>query len=99
MRQVNVDEMKKSGKVVLLTASPETILEHRNTTATRYDHVLLGTALAQKFRLLIAEIFFSVQLKDLGNAHAVTLCDDLVHFDNIHGKGTLQSLGYGTHCH
>lgn len=27
MRQVNVDEMKKSGKVVLLTASPETILE------------------------------------------------------------------------
>ncbi len=28
MRQVNVDEMKKSGKVVLLTASPETILEH-----------------------------------------------------------------------
>ena len=28
MRQVNVDEMKKSGKVVLLTANPETILEH-----------------------------------------------------------------------
>ena len=28
MRQVNVDEMKKSGKVVLLTATPETILEH-----------------------------------------------------------------------
>lgn len=28
MRQVNVDEMKKSGKVVLLTASPETILSH-----------------------------------------------------------------------
>lgn len=28
MRQVNVDEMKKSGKVVLLTASPDTIL-HR----------------------------------------------------------------------
>ena len=28
MRQVNVDEMKKSGRVVLLTASPETILEH-----------------------------------------------------------------------
>lgn len=27
MRQVNVDEMKKSGKVVLLTASPDTILE------------------------------------------------------------------------
>lgn len=26
MRQVNVDEMKKSGKVVLLTASPKTIL-------------------------------------------------------------------------
>ena len=28
MRQGNVDEMKKSGKVVLLTANPETILEH-----------------------------------------------------------------------
>lgn len=28
MRQVNVDEMKKSGKIVLLTANPETILEH-----------------------------------------------------------------------
>lgn len=28
MRQVNVDEMKKSGRVVLLTASPEAILEH-----------------------------------------------------------------------
>lgn len=27
MRQVNVDEMKKSGKVVLLTASPDTILD------------------------------------------------------------------------
>lgn len=27
MRQVNVDEMKKSGKVLLLTADPETILE------------------------------------------------------------------------
>lgn len=27
MRQVNVDEMKKSGKIVLLTASPSTILK------------------------------------------------------------------------
>ncbi len=27
MRQVNVDEMRKSGKVVLLTAAPETILD------------------------------------------------------------------------
>ena len=33
MRQVNVDEMKKSGRVVLLTASPETILEH-----VKYSH-------------------------------------------------------------
>lgn len=27
MREVNVQEMKKSGKIILLTASPETILE------------------------------------------------------------------------
>lgn len=27
MRPVNVEEMKKSGKIVLLTATPETILE------------------------------------------------------------------------
>lgn len=27
MRQVNVDEMKKSGKIVLLTADPATILD------------------------------------------------------------------------
>jgi len=27
MRQVNVDEMRKSGKIILLTATPETILE------------------------------------------------------------------------
>lgn len=27
MREVNIQEMKKSGKVILLTAKPETILE------------------------------------------------------------------------
>lgn len=35
MRQVNVDEMKKSGKVVLLTASPETILSRVETSHDR----------------------------------------------------------------
>lgn len=35
MRQVNVDEMKKSGKVVLLTASPDTILERVRSSHDR----------------------------------------------------------------
>lgn len=35
MRQVNVDEMRKSGKIVLLTASPETILERVQSSHDR----------------------------------------------------------------
>ena len=37
MRQVNVDEMKKSGKVVLLTANPETILELMEKRREAYE--------------------------------------------------------------
>lgn len=35
MRQVNVDEMRKSGKIVLLTASPDTILERVSSSHDR----------------------------------------------------------------
>lgn len=35
MRQVNVDEMRKSGTIVLLTASPETILERVQSSHDR----------------------------------------------------------------
>lgn len=38
MREVNVNEMKKSGKVILLTANPETILER---VADSHDRPLL----------------------------------------------------------
>ena len=38
MRDINVQEMKKSGKIVLLTASPETIL---NRVKESHDRPLL----------------------------------------------------------
>ena len=35
MRDVNVDKMKEQGKIVLLTATPETIYEHVKDSTNR----------------------------------------------------------------
>ena len=36
---------------------------------------------------------FAVSLKDIGNAHSLSLHDTLIHLHNIHGKNILQIIG------
>ena len=68
-------------------------LPHRNTTATGYYNIRSGLHLDQKICLELTEILFTVSLKDIGNAHSLSLHDTLIHLHNIHGKNILQIIG------
>ena len=67
-------------------------LSHGNTTATGYDNIGLRLHLNEKVCLKLTEILFSVSLKDIGNAHSLSLHDTLIHLHNIHSQRVLQII-------
>ena len=65
-------------------------LPHRDTTATGYYNIRSGLHLDQKICLELTEILFTVSLKDIGNAHSLSLHDTLIHLNYIHSQCILQ---------
>ena len=67
-------------------------LPHRCTAATGNHHIASGLHLHKKLRLQFTEILFPIGFKNIGNAHALSLGNDLIHLHNIHGKYRFQEV-------
>lgn len=81
MRQVNVDEMKKSGKIVLLTATPDTILDRVESSHDRpllennktIEHITELMDKREPAYLAAADIVVNTDGKN-----AIEICEDII---------------------
>lgn len=81
MRQVNVDEMRKSGKIVLLTATPETILKRVESSHDRpllennktVEHIAELMAQRENAYKSAADIEISTDGRDV-----FEICEDII---------------------
>ena len=70
-------------------------LAHGNASAAGEYHAFAGLHFDEKGSLMVAEVLLAVSVKDLGDAHAFPLRDDLIHLDDVHIVLCVEIVGYG----